>query len=394
MIDTVFIGMSGLSTYSKGLKAISNNVTNLNTPGFKTSQLQFTDLFYQGSQTGSGAGRFGHGVSTNGSSLNFLAGDFRSTGNDLDAAIDGQGFFVLRDEQGAMRYTKAGQFEFNTDNVLVNRNGGEKVLAYGVGGGFEEISLQNLQTNPPKASSEVVLKGNLSPEGTEHAINNVVVFDSAGGQHTLSITFTDKKAVAASNEVSWTVTVKENGSALSSGTYKFKNSLPVAGSDSLSFTLSPTGSAASSINLKLGSNVQAFNLGTTSSLEVDSKDGYGVGRLVGQSFDDEGRLVLNYSNAQTDKRFQLALARFENLDAVQQIGGNQFQANDVDAVSYGVAAKGSDTIRSRSVEISNVDLSQEFSDLILNQRGYQASSQIVSTANEMIQELFEMKGRR
>ena len=87
MLDSIFIGMAGLGAYSKGLKVISNNVTNLNTPGFKSSQLQFADLFYQGSQNGEGSGRYGHGVGTFGTTLNFKAGDFRSTGNDLDMAI-------------------------------------------------------------------------------------------------------------------------------------------------------------------------------------------------------------------------------------------------------------------------------------------------------------------
>ncbi|PHV12868.1 flagellar basal-body rod protein FlgF [Chitinimonas sp. BJB300] len=393
MIDTVFIGMSGLSSYSKGLKAISNNVTNLNTPGFKTSQLQFTDLFYQGSQNGTGAGRFGNGVGTNGTNLNFMAGDFRSTGNELDVAVNGQGFFVLRDEQSNLRYTKAGQFEFNGNGVLVNRNGSEKVMAYDAGN-LREITLQGMQSNPPKATSEIVLKGNLSPEGTQHSINNVAVFDSAGKQHNLTVAFTDKKLDATTGEVSWTVTVKENATTLTTGDYKFKNSLAVGGSDALSFSFNPAGAAASTVTMKLGPNVQAFNLGTTSSLEVDSKDGYGVGTLAKQAFDDEGHLVLNYSNGQSDKRYQLAMARFSNLDSLEQMGSNQFQAKDANAVSYTVASKGQDAIRSRAVEISNVDLSQEFSDLILNQRGYQASSQIVSTANEMIQELFEMKGRR
>ncbi|MGQ5524417.1 flagellar hook protein FlgE [Chitinimonas sp. PSY-7] len=393
MIDTVFIGMSGLTSYSKGLKAISNNVTNLNTPGFKTSQLQFTDLFYQGSQNGTGAGRFGNGVGTNGTSLNFLPGDFRSTGNELDVAINGQGFFVLRDEQDNLRYTKAGQFEFNSNGVLVNRNGGERVMAYEAGN-LREITLQGMQSNPPKASTEIVLKGNLSPEGTQHTINNVAVFDSAGKQHNLTLAFSDKKQDAVTGETNWTVTVKEGAATLTSGNYKFKNSLAVGGSDSLNFSFTPVGAPASNVTVKLGPNVQAFNLGTTSSLEVESKDGYGLGTLTKQSFDDEGRLVLSYSNLQSDKRYQLATARFSNLDSLEQIGNNQFQTKDTNAVSYAVASKGQDAIRSRAVEISNVDLSQEFSDLILNQRGYQASSQIVSTANEMIQELFEMKGRR
>ncbi|KAF0813390.1 Flagellar hook protein FlgE [Andreprevotia sp. IGB-42] len=393
MLDSIFIGMAGLTSYSRGLKTISNNVTNLNTPGFKTSHLQFADMFYQGDQAGSGERSQGQGVSTFGSTLSFVAGDFRSTGNPLDIAIDGRGFFVLRDSNGNLTYTKAGQFEFDDKGILVNRLGGEKVLAFGTDGSLQEISLKGLDTNKPQATTSVAFKGNLSSADTEHILNNVVVYDNAGAEHNLQVTFNGKTEDIASGEVKWDLTIKEGGTTLATGPIKFKNSVPMLGNDSLSLTFNPVGVASSTAVFKLGMDVTGYSLGTDSSLVLGTKDGYAVGKLVGQSFDEEGHLVVSYSNGQTAKPFQVALARLSSLDSLEQIGGNQFKAKNADLVSYGVAGAGQEAIRTGAVEISNVDLSQEFSDLILMQRGYQASSQMVSAANELIQQLFEMKGR-
>src|SRR6478609_2117952 len=120
MLDSIYIGMSGLTGYEKGLRVIGNNLTNMNTPGFKGSQMQFADLFYQGSAGGgqslSGGGssgnQLGTGLNTLATMINFKAGETQQTGNDLDLAINGDGYFVLRDGS-EQRYTRAGQFQFD-----------------------------------------------------------------------------------------------------------------------------------------------------------------------------------------------------------------------------------------------------------------------------------------
>ncbi|MEH6461575.1 flagellar hook protein FlgE [Chitinimonas sp. JJ19] len=391
MLDSIYIGISGLSSYSKGLKTISNNVTNLNTPGFKSSQTQFSDLFNQGGLGSHGHQRQGSGVSMLGTSVNFAAGEFRSTGNPMDIAIDGQGFFVLRDDNGNLSYTKAGQFQFNEDGVLISRTGGEKVMAFNAEGKLTEVTLDGLKSSPPAATANVAFAGNLSSVDTEHVINNVTVYDKAGGEHSLSMVFNNRVDNTTTGETTWTVAVKEGTNVLTTTTVKFKGGLPLAGSDAFNVDISSTTMGNSTVAFKLGTNVTHNSAGTNSELVIGSKDGYAMGTLVDQSFDEEGKIVLGYSNGQTSKPFQLALAHFDSLDALEQMGGNQFSVLKPDSVRYGVAGSGKEAIRTRAVEISNVDLSQEFSDLILNQRGYQASSQIVSTANEMIQQLFDMK---
>ena len=127
---------------------------------------------------------------------------------------------------------------------------------------------------------------------------------------------------------------------------------------------------------------------------MSCKFSFGSGALSGTTFDANGNLTLSYSNGSTVKGASLALARFDSPDAVGSLGDNQFEQLDENAWHLGVAGEGAfGNVRSGRVEISNVDLSQEFSDLVIMQRGYQASSQIISTANDMLQELFSMKSK-
>ena len=141
----------------------------------------------------------------------------------------------------------------------------------------------------------------------------------------------------------------------------------------------------------LQSDATNFSAGTDSTLKLDSQDGYAAGSLIEASFDPDGHFVTSYSNGQTDKHGRLALGWFTHTDALEQVGGNLFENR------YGHSARSRTPGRSRvrqgrggHVEMSNVDLSQQFSEMIITQRGYQASSQVITTANEMIQQLIDM----
>src|SRR3954471_8343015 len=113
MLNSIYIGMTGLQGYSQGLRVIANNTANLNTPGFKGSTLQFADMFYTNDGSGAGNMQVGYGLHTAGTVLNFQQGELRQTGNNLDLAIDGQGLFTVQDAAGNTHYTRAGQFTFN-----------------------------------------------------------------------------------------------------------------------------------------------------------------------------------------------------------------------------------------------------------------------------------------
>lgn len=391
MIESIYVGMTGLSSFSRGLRVIANNTTNLNTPGFKGSSLRFADAFYSGgSYTGRQFGQLGYGVSTTGTMLSFKPGELRQTGNGLDLAINGQGLFTLQGEDGKITYTRAGQFQFNTDGVLVNQGSGEKVMGVGTSGGLTEISIKNLKTNAGTATTNVKFSGNLSSTGTDQSVNNVRVIDSAGGEHLLTVKLANTNATTPG---SWKVELMEGSTVVATSQLIFQGGRPTPATEKLSISYTPAGLAAMPLTLDFSTDVTSFASGTLSTLAFASQDGAGPAELSSAAFDNSGTLVLTYGNGQTVKGPRLALGRFDTPEAVGAVGNNQFEVLDGSAWHTGVSGGSFGTVRSGYIEISNVDLSQEFSDLVIMQRGYQASSQVVSTANEMLQVLFSMKSR-
>lgn len=397
MLDSLYVGMTGLEGYSKGLRVISNNVANLNTPGFKGSQQQFADLFYQGGASGSAGadGRFpqyGTGLNTLATTINFKAGETRQTGNALDVSVTGDGFLVVKDENGtAQRFTRAGQLRFDAAGFLTTQNEGERVQGFAESGILGDMSLEGLRAHAGKPTGSIVLQGNLSSTLTTSTLENVKFVDSAGAEHVVKLVF--KRTSAADKD--WTVDVVDGTTTLATGNVSFADGKPVSGKDSFSFSYTPTGGSAMSITVSLGKDVTSFASGSTSSIAVATQDGLAPGTLSNVTFDVDGFMSLTYSNGETVKGAQLALARFDSSTALESLGGNQFAAKDASLARFGRPnAGGMGKITAGQLELSNVDLSVEFSDLIVMQRGYQAASRIVSTADEMLKELFDMKGHR
>jgi flagellar hook protein FlgE len=396
MLESIYIGMTGLDSYAKGLNVISNNVANLNTTGFKGSQLQFADLYYKDSDAGLGSGneqqqQVGAGVGTGGTVLNFQQGEARQTGNDLDVLIDGPGLFVLR-KDGQTTYTRAGQFEFDKDGFLVDRVTGGRVTSL-AGGTLGDFSLSGLRASAPKATSSVKFSGNLSSGDQQHVITTVTVYDALGTPSTLRITFDNRNSVTPG---AWDVTVLTSDSkTLGTGRIVMKDGKPVVGSDAVEITFTPQNGQEVSFKLDFSTEVTSYPAGSESTLASGKNDGYPAGSLVKASFDSDGNFVTTYSNGQTDKHGRLALAWFNQPDALEQLGNNQYVnrfGQDAHYGSPGVAEFGK--VQAKALESSNVDLSQQFGEMIITQRGYQASSQVLTTANEMIQQLLDMRGKR
>ena len=397
MIDSIFIGTSGLQAFAEGLKVIGNNVANLNTPGFKASNSVFSNLYFADPQGGNGqqggqAMQFGSGVTLSQTAVNFRAGDLRQTGNPLDLNIDGEGFFVTQENgQDQAIYTRAGQFEFNKDGHLVVRGTEREVIGLSATGERVPVTLDGLRINAPKPTTTVTLGGNLSVDAKDFSIASVKVIDSAGGEHSLSLKFTAKTGSTGT----WTVQLMDGATEVGSGEIAFIGSLPAPGSDSISISYSPAGVTASTIKFDFSKNVSSYNTGTSSSLAVSNSDGFAVGTLNKITFDADGTLALAYSNGQTAKGAKLALAQFDSTALLAPQGNSGFTYADHSGIRIGAASQaGFGSIGSNEIEGSNVDLASEFSDLIVAQRGYQASSRIVSTASELLQDLFDMKGHR
>jgi flagellar hook protein FlgE len=396
MFDSINIGMSGLQAYSKGLKVISNNVANLNTPGFKSSDMMFADLYYQGSgaggSSGGGTNQTGTGVTALASFINFKDGDVRQTGNPLDMSIDGEGFFVTRDAtDGSTAYTRAGQFGFDRDGILISRATERQVMGFAADGSLGAITLNGLRVNPPRVTSTVRLQGNLSSTATDVNVDGVHIVDAVGVDHTVRLNFQPRAGAAGT----WNVTVVDGTTRTPAGEIVFAGGQPVAGRATVTFAYTPTGAAAMNVSFDFTNQVTSFAAGTTSTLAVVSGDGVTAGALTQVSFNPEGVLTLTYSNGQTATGAQLALATFESRGGLTQVSSGDFIAAQDQQPQ--LARAGSDLVGKvigNQVEVSNVDLSAEFSNLIVMQRGYQASSRIVSTANDMLQVLFDIKGGR
>lgn len=406
MLGSIYNGLTGLLGFSKALDVISNNVANLNTPGFKSSQMQFQDLFYQyqlaGDREGSRAAlQMGSGMETGSTSIRFAQGDLRETGNDSDVAIDGNGFFILR-KDGQVFYTRAGQFEFDQDGFLIDRSNKARVAALGAGSVLEDISIVGLQTSPAKATTEIKFLDNLSTGDNEHEVTGITIYDSLGAQHTLKVKFIN---TSSTTPYSWKVEVREvtdtGDVLLSSGEIRFQgNGSPATDFNTLSFDFAPNGAVANTITLNFGdpgsfSGATSFSGGTNSALKLSSQNGYAAGSLTSASFDESGYLVAQYSNAQTTKHSRLALASFGHLQSLEQVGGNLFLNGGNQVPLLGRPGEGvMGKLKGKSIELSNVDLTQQFTDMIIVQRGYQGSSQIISVTNEMIQQLFDMRSKR
>jgi flagellar hook protein FlgE len=396
MFEPFYVGMTGLDSYAKGLNVISNNVANLNTPGFKGSQLQFADLYYKNSDAGVGNGQareqIGSGVGTGSTFLNFQQGEARQTGGDLDLLIDGAGLFVLR-KDGETSYSRAGQFEFDKDGFLVDQTTRSRVAAMDGSGQLADLSITGLRASPPKATTKVTFTGNLSTADTQHIVNSMTVHDALGGATTFKLTFDNTNAVTPG---SWKITVTaSDGTVAGTGEIRFSNGKPQLGFDSMSFSYAPQGAEPLAMILDFTTDVTSFSAGTDSTLSFASQDGYAAGSLVKASFDVDGNFVTTYSNGQEEKHGRLALAWFTHTDALEQVGGNRFVSRYPQPAHLGRPGEGEfGKITARSIESSNVDLSQQFSEMIITQRGYQASSQVITTANEMIQQLLDMRGKR
>jgi flagellar hook protein FlgE len=383
MFQALFNSLSGLFSFSRSLDTVSNNISNMNTPGFRGS-----DTFFENVNGSRGTRISGDGLRTS-------MGDLRQTGTPTDLAIDGNGFFVLRDTQGNLYYTRAGQFRFNEQGLLVDSVTNYAVMAIDNAGNLFEIDLDTYRTLPPQATSNVRITGNIAPGTPTSTINNIRIYDSAGNQHTLTVTVTDNSAsTTPATPGLYSVSVRdETNAVVGTGEIRFgTDGTPLAGANTMALNLTYQG-VAQTVTLNFGTpgafdgatrlNGIASNLG---SQVVDGRPLLGITSL---SFDDKGVLNIVYSATERRTGPQIALAAFPNESALELVGGRLISGSSAQTRTLGRA--GSDVfgrIAGGSLELANVDLTTEFADMIIIQRGYQASSRVMSVSNEMIEQLY------
>lgn len=379
MFQALFNSLSGLFAFSRSLDTVSNNVANMNTPGFRGS-----DSFFENINGGRGTGIAGEGLRPS-------SGDIRQTGNATDLAVDGNGFFVLMDPNGNFHYTRAGQFRFDQDGFLVDAVTGFQVMAMTDAGNLIPIDLDDYRSLPPEATTSLRMVGNIAPGTASLPLSNIRVYDAAGNQHTLTVTLTDNTAVTPG---SYLITVTDaNGATVGTGEVRFGiDGTPLAGFNNPQIDLALPG-GVQSVSFDFGAPgafVGATMLsGSPTNLGAQVQDGHAVLGFTELKFDDQGYLQMVYSASERRQGPRIALASFSNESALTLSGGRlvsgvQEQDRTLGHPGEGVFGR----VAGGSLEMSNVDLTQEFADMIIIQRGYQASSRVMSVSNEMLEQLY------
>ncbi len=394
MLQSFFNGLSGLLSFSRGLQTVSDNVANMNTPGFRGR-----DTFFRSIESGNSEGGYGTTVSTGG--MRLTPGKLQQTGSPTDLALVGSGFFVLRDDQGQLHYTRDGEFQFNEKRILVDKNTKYQVMALNTSGQLAPIDISAVYTKPPQATTKVTLAGILSSAQSPKTVSSIVVYDRLGGSHTLTMSLTD---VSTTTPNTWNVSITNSAgtviSAPGSSIAFDPSNKPLPPKNQVTATISVGGSTQSIVfDFGSASSAQAVQwqaaapVSTSDAIAATVTDGHGTIGITDLAFDQEGLLTLTYSNGDKDKNARIALASFADESELVYESGSLYQAVETNAAKFGYAAESEyGKIQSKSRELSNVDLTQEFADMLIIQRGYQASSRVMSVSNDMIEQLYRANG--
>jgi flagellar hook protein FlgE len=385
IMQALYNSVSGLNAFSDALDTIGNNVSNMNTPGFRGS-----DSFFENVMDDDGTEVAGSGIDT-------TEGDIEQTSTSTDVAIQGQGLFILKDPQGNLYYTRDGQFEFNSSNQLVDSVNQYLVQGYSSTGSMTNIDISNLQTLPAVATTSVNMVGNIETSSSPYTVSDVTVYDAQGTAHQLTLTLTSASSSTTptpSGSETWNVAITDsNNDTLGSGQVSFDNTgAPIAGSNEVTMTTTLGGKSQTVVfnfgtagSLSGATDIQ----GSTTNIAAQVQNGNGVIGLSSEAFNTDGVLQLTYANGTTQAGPQLALASFPDESSLQTSQGNLYLAPPGQVAQVGQPGTGVfGQIEGSSLEMSNVNLTQELADMIVLQRGYQASSQVMNVASEMLQQLY------
>ena len=411
MSSTYYTSLSGMTAASYGLQNTSNNIANMQSPGFKRS-----DVFYSS---------LGHsGVTVGGHNTNFSAGNYLETNNASDLAIVGNGFFIVKLKNNELLYTRDGEFGFNHDGMLIDKHSGGLVQGYDKKGALIPIHQYGSKTSPGKATHSIDLKGDFviveqekdpnTPDNPdpfkskyEHIKFGVVnIFDEKGKAHTVNLEF-EAPGMPGSGQNSrdnleWNLiaaTCDDATITFDTQSIKFNfdnDGSAEQGSNTIHFNLNGNQSVA----VNFGEYMQDKNASvrlykknnadhSSTAIEVKQHDGYAEGKQIGFSFDDNGQISYHYDNGQSEEGVHVALAMFDDLEhTLVQAHDNLFRAKTIQGRNIGRPNEpGFGTIQPKKIESSNVDSTMEFGNIVVLQRMFQACSQIMDIDKQLLEEL-------
>ena len=405
MIGSLYSGISGLKANTSAMAVIGDNIANVNTTGFKTSRVEFSNVF--NATLGHSRNQIGRGVTMSGTSANWNSGTMETTNTVTDLAINGPGMFIVRDpSNNGQYYSRAGQFEFDGSNLLVNSDGlevqGYSIDPAGNVGALGTIALPN-GISTPQATTEVTMGINLDASAAvgDTFDTTVSVYDSVGNSVELNFNFVrapdrwDYYVVPSTGTATPAVGTPNEFRFDASGNLVPGTSVPASADPQIVLTLpgetlnidwtilDAANASDGSITQYAGSSVKTSQ----------TQDGYPSGMLQGISVDEDGIFTALYSNGTMSPFAQIAVADFASYAGLAKQGSNMFTsslASGQPVISVPNTA-GVGAIAPSSLEMSNVDLAQEFVALITTQRAFQANSKVITTSDEVLSELINIK---
>jgi len=411
MFPAYSVALSALQADSTAIDVVGNDLANLDTTGYKATEVEFEDLMAQSMGAGQNTAQVGMGVGPVCTVANYSQGTITSTGGSTDVALQGSGFFVVKNSDGQTLYTRDGNFQVNASGTLSTATG-ETVQGWtavnGVvnpNGPVSDLTIPTGVLIPATATTTMGLTANLDSTtatgGTFTA--PIKVIDSQGTSHTLSVNFKQTSA----NNWSYTVTIpsadlsKGGTTTLTSGTMTFDSSgnltSPAASADpqTLKITGLADGAADMSIDWSLynsdgSSKITQYD--QTSGVGSTSQNGVAAGQISSVALQTGGLVVATYSNGQQVTVGQLAVASIPNPDGLLSVGNNNYETSaSTGAISVGAADSGDrGQIVAGSLESSTVDIADEFTRMLTYERSYQAASRVITTSDQLVQDTMNL----
>lgn len=438
---SMYSGVSGLNVHQAKMDVIGNNIANVNTTAYKGSTVTFSEVFsqtvkgatgpssYEGGKGGSNPQQVGLGVNLSSIDINMAEGAAKRTDNPLDLKIEGDGFFVVQDESG-LKYTRAGAFRIDSAGNLVTSSG-LKVCGWEANSDNTDIikapvkplailKPEYAQVEPEK-TTKLAIEGNWDlKDGGDYAAGTggipiiVSFYDSLGykytGQMTARFDTTDSKwkikGLDTLKDEKGEDVIASGGAAVAPMTFgtemelEFDATGAVTGTTSYDMDFSgvlpfqgvkSTVGDSDSININFDNVTQYQKKTSTNATTVDGRKS---GSITGFSVGGDGKITGRYSNGQSKLLGQISLAQFKNPAGLAKVGNNMFIETANSGAFNGVGVEpgtGGSGINSGVLEMSNVDLSKEFTEMITTQRGFQANSRIITASDEILQELVNLK---